>query len=138
MRPGGRATIAPAMNPLPTVGNLTLRYLTLRDWVELTEQWLSGRQIAHESSLRRAGASAVDIAKAAQEYADRRSTFETLGAMCKTSDGCLMILQRAQKLAGATDAQLTEALNGLTPNEVVTSALRCCGFRLEQDSEGNA
>lgn len=125
------------MNPQPTVGNLALRYLTLRDWVELTEQWLSSRQVAHEAALRRAGASPQDIAQAAQDYADKRSTFDTLGQMCKTADGCLMILQRAQRHAGVTDAQLTDALSGLTPNDVVTAALRCCGFRMESEPQGN-
>lgn len=126
------------MNAQPIVGNLTLRFLSLKDWVELTEAWLSARQVAHEAALRRAGATPQEVARAAQEYADRRSTFETLGAMCKTADGCLMILQRAQRLAGATDAQLTDALSGMTPNEVVTGALRCCGFTFSEQSEGNA
>jgi hypothetical protein len=125
------------MNPVPTLGKLTLRFLTLRDWVELTEQWMSARQVAQESALRRGGASATEIAKAAQDYAQRQGTFETLGAMCKTSDGCLMILQRAQKHAGVSDAQLTEAMSGLSPNDIVTAALRCCGFRIEETDSGN-
>lgn len=125
------------MNALPTLGTLTLRFLTLRDWVEVTEAWLSARQVAHEAALRRAGAVPADISKAAQEYADKRSTYETLGQMCRTSDGCLMILQRAQKHAGVTDAQMHEAMSGLSPNEIVATALRCCGFRLDVQAEGN-
>ena len=75
------------------VNGVQLRFLSLRDWCELTQRWLVARQQEHEAALRRAGAAAVDIAKAVQEYADRKSTYELLLEMCKTYDGASLILE---------------------------------------------
>lgn len=121
-----------------TVNGLHLRFLTLRDWASLTERWLAARQTEHEQALRRSGASAADIASALQDYASRKSTYGLLLEMCKTWDGCSMILERAASNAGATPEQLQAALEGTDPDSVAVLAMRACGWDIRpQSAEGN-
>ena len=123
-----------------TVGSLTLRFLTLRDWTELTATWLAARQQEHESALRRANATATDMALAAQEYASRKSAYSTLIDMCKTYDGALSVLSRSAERSGIEAQALDAALEGMDPDSVCVLAMRCCGWDIKptQDaSQGN-
>ena len=121
-----------------TIGSLTLRFLTLRDWNDLTYRWLAARQQEHEQSLRRAGASAVEVAQAVQEYASKRSSYSLLLEMCKTYDGGTMILERAAQNAGVEKDALYAALEGFDPDAVAILAMRACGWEIKgQDDEGN-
>ena len=127
------------MRAQPTVGNLTLRFLTLRDWTDLTARWLGARQAEHEQALRRSGASPVEVAQAAQEYASRRSAYSLLLEMCKTYDGCTLILERAASNAGFPADALNAALEGMDPDAVAIAAMRACGWEIKQPGadEGN-
>lgn len=122
------------------VNGVQLRFLSLRDWCDLTQRWLVTRQQEHEAALRRTGASPVDIAKAAQEYADRKSTYGLLLEMCKTYDGASLILERAAQNGGHPLDVLHAALEGMDPDAVAVLAMRACGWELkaEKDAEGNA
>ena len=121
------------------VNGLQIGYLSLRDWCDLTQRWLVTRQQEHEAALRRAGAAAVDIAKAVQEYADRKSTYGLLLEMCKTYDGCTLILERAASNAGFPADALNAALEGMDPDAVAIAAMRACGWDVKQPGadEGN-
>jgi hypothetical protein len=121
-----------------TIGSLTLRFLTLRDWCELTREWLGARQQAHEQALRRSGASALEIAQAVQQYADRQSAYALLLDMCKTYDGALMILERAGRNSGVSADQVHAALEGANPDDVAILAMRACGWELKASEPGNA
>lgn len=125
------------MKPPLTVNGTTLRYLTLRDWVELTHDWLAARQHEQEASLRRTNADPASALKAAQDYAARRSTYGLLLEMCKTYDGALAILARAAKRAGVTEDGLDAALDGMDPDTVAVLAMRACGWDLKQDGDAN-
>ena len=121
-----------------TIGSLTLRFLTLRDWNDLTYRWLAARQQEHEQALRRAGASALEIAQAIQDYASKRSAYSLLLEMCKTYDGGTMILERAAQNAGVEKDALYAALEGFDPDGVAILAMRACGWEIKaQDDEGN-
>ena len=121
-----------------TIGSLTLRFLTLRDWNDLTYKWLAARQQEHEQALRRAGASALEIAQAIQDYASKRSAYSLLLEMCKTYDGGTMILERAAQNAGVEKDALYAALEGFDPDAVAILAMRACGWEIKgQDDEGN-
>lgn len=121
-----------------TIGSLTLRFLTLRDWNDLTYRWLAARQQEHEQALRRAGASALEIAQAVQDYASKRSAYSLLLEMCKTYDGGTMILERAAQNAGVEKDALYASLEGLDPDAVAILAMRACGWEIKaQDDEGN-
>ena len=121
-----------------TIGSLTLRFLTLRDWNDLTYRWLAARQQEHEQALRRAGASAVEVAQAVQEYASKRSAYSLLLEMCKTYDGGTMILERAAQNAGVEKDELYASLEGLDPDAVAILAMRACGWEIKaQADEGN-
>lgn len=121
-----------------TIGSLTLRFLTLRDWNDLTYRWLAARQQEHEQALRRAGASALEIAQAVQDYASKRSAYSLLLEMCKTYDGGTMILERAAQNAGVDKDALYASLEGLDPDAVAILAMRACGWEIKaQDDEGN-
>ena len=121
-----------------TIGSLTLRFLTLRDWNDLTYKWLAARQQEHEQALRRAGASALEIAQAVQDYASKRSAYSLLLEMCKTYDGGTMILERAAQNAGVEKDALYASLEGLDPDAVAILAMRACGWEIKaQDDEGN-
>ena len=131
-------TIAHTMRAPPTIGSLTLRFLTLRDWNELTQRWLAARQQEHEQALRRCGASALEVAQAAQEYANRRSIYTLLLDMCKSFDGSCMILERAAQRAGITSDALYAELEGLDPDSVAIHAMRACGWEIKPpDDSGN-
>lgn len=121
-----------------TIGSLTLRFLTLRDWCELTREWLGTRQQAHEQALRRSGASALEIAQAVQQYADRQSAYALLLEMCKTYDGALAILERAARNSGIKPDELHAALEGKNPDDVAILAMRACGWELKATEPGNA
>lgn len=127
------------MKAPPTVGSLTLRFLSLRDWTELTAKWLGARQSEHEQALRRAGAAPAEIAQAVQEYAAKRSAYSVLIEMCKTYDGCTLILERAASHAGIRPEELYAALDGLDPETVGMTAMRACGWDIGggSDAEGN-
>lgn len=118
------------------VNGLQIGYLSLRDWCDLTQRWLVTRQQEHEAALRRAGAAPVDIAKAVQEYAERKSAYGLLLEMCKTYDGASMILERAAQNGGQTADALNAALEGMDPDTVAVLAMRACGWELKAD--GNA
>jgi hypothetical protein len=121
-----------------TIGSLTLRFLTLRDWNDLTYRWLAARQQEHEQALRRAGASALEIAQAVQDYASKRSAYSLLLEMCKTYDGGTMILERAAQNAGVEKDALYASLEGLDPDAVAILAMRACGWEIKaQGDEGN-
>lgn len=121
-----------------TIGSLTLRFLTLRDWNDLTYRWLAARQQEHEQALRRAGASALEIAQAVQDYASKRSAYSLLLEMCKTYDGGTMILERAAQNAGVDKDALYASLEGLDPDAVAILAMRACGWEIKaQGDEGN-
>lgn len=123
-----------------TVGSITLRFLTLRDWTDLTATWLAARQQEHELALRRANATAADMALAAQEYASKRSAYATLIDMCKTYDGALAVLTRSAERSGIAPDALDAALEGMDPDSVCVLAMRCCGWDIKppQDaSQGN-
>ena len=129
------------MKPPLTVNGLTLGYLTLRNWCELTQRWLAVRQQEHEQALRRAGAGAAEIARAAQDYAGRKSAYGLLLEMCKTYDGAMLILECAAQRAGVLPDALYAALEGLDPDHVAVLAMRACGWELkagEDASQGNA
>lgn len=128
------------MKAPPTVGHLTLRFLSLRDWTELTAKWLGSRQGEHEQSLRRAGATPIEIAQAVQEYAAKRSSYSLLIEMCKTYDGCTLVLERAAMHAGIRNEELYAALEGMDPESVGMAAMRACGWDIasERDDQGNA
>jgi hypothetical protein len=122
-----------------TIGSLTLRFLTLRDWNDLTMRWLAARQQEHEQALRRSGAGPADIARAVQEYADRRSAYALLLEMCKTFDGACMILERSAQNAGIERDHLHAAMEGLDPDAVAILAMRACGWEIRPQGEsGNA
>lgn len=128
------------MNAPITVNGITLRTICLRDWVELTQRWLAARQQDHEQALRRSGASAGDIAKSAQDYAERKSTYGLLLEMCKTYDGASLILERAAQRNGVLPDALYEALDGMDPDSVAVLAMRSCGWQIkagEDASQGN-
>jgi hypothetical protein len=121
-----------------TIGSLTLRLLTLRDWNDLTYRWLAARQQEHEQALRRAGASALEISQAVQDYASKRSAYSLLLEMCKTYDGGTMILERAAQNAGVEKDALYASLEGLDPDAVAILAMRACGWEIKaQGDEGN-
>lgn len=121
-----------------TIGSLTLRFLTLRDWNDLTYRWLAARQQEHEQALRRAGASPLEVAQAVQDYASRRSAYSLLLEMCKTYDGGTMVLERAAQNAGVEKDELYAALEGLDPDAVAILAMRACGWEIKsQADEGN-
>ena len=123
-----------------TVNGITLRFLCLRDWCELTHRWLAARQQEQEQALRRSGASAVEIAKAAQDYAERKSAYGLLLEMCKTYDGATLILERAAQNGGQTLDALHGAIEGMDPDTVAVLAMRACGWDITagKDAEGNA
>ena len=122
------------------VNGVQIGYLSLRDWCDLTQRWLAARQQEHEAALRRAGAAPVDIAKAAQEYADRKSAYGLLLEMCKTFDGANLILERAAQNGGQPADALHGALSGMDPDTVAVLAMRACGWELkaDKDAEGKA
>lgn len=122
-----------------TIGSLTLRFLTLRDWNDLTHRWLGARQQEHEQSLRRAGASPAEIAHAVQDYAAKRSAYALLLEMCKTYDGASMILERSCQNAGIDRDALYAELDGFDPDAVAVLAMRACGWEIRPPGdEGNA
>lgn len=122
-----------------TINGIVLRFLSLRDWSDLSAKWLAARQHEHEQSLRRAGASAVEIAQAVQEYAAKRSAYGLLLEMCKTWDGCVLILERAAGNSGIRADDLHAALEGLDPDAVAVLAMRACGWEIKPQGEsGNA
>lgn len=123
-----------------TVNGITLRFLCLRDWCELTHRWLAARQQEQEQALRRSGASAVEIAKAAQDYAARKSTYGLLLEMCKTYDGASLILERAAERNGVEPDSLHAAIEGIDPDAVAILAMRACGWELKptEGDSGNA
>ena len=122
------------------VNGVQIGYLSLRDWCDLTQRWLVTRQQEHEAALRRSGAAAVDIAKAVQEYAERKSAYGLLLEMCKTYDGASMILERAAQNAGHPVDAIHAALVGMDPDAVAVLAMRACGWELkaDKDAEGKA
>jgi thiamine monophosphate synthase len=120
-----------------TIGTLTLRFLTLRDWCDLTREWLGERQQAHEQALRRSGAPALEIAQAVQQYAERQSAYALLLEMCKTYDGALMILERAGRNSGVAADQVHAALEGMNPDDVAILAMRACGWEIKATEPGN-
>lgn len=122
------------------VNGLQIGYLSLRDWCDLTQRWLVARQQEHEAALRRSGAAAVDIAKAVQEYADRKSAYGLLLEMCKTFDGASLILERAAQNGGQPVDAMHVALQGMDPDTVAVLAMRACGWELkaDKDAEGKA
>jgi len=120
------------MNRPPIVNGLQLKHLTLRDWVDLTDRWLSVRQQQVEAALRRSGAAHADIARVLEDFSGRQGTYQVLGDMCKTADGCMMLLERSAERAGIGAEALEAALLGMTPDEVAVLALQVCGFRLAQ------
>jgi hypothetical protein len=130
------------MNLPPIANGLQLKHLTLRDWVDLTDRWLSVRQQNVEAAMRRANAGHADIARVLEDYARRQGTYQVLGDMCKTADGCMMLLERAAERAGANADRLESALAGMTPDEIAVLALQACGFRIaaptQDDAAGNA
>ena len=128
------------MKPPLTVNGITLRFLNLRDWCELSQAWLAARQQEQEQALRRSGASAVDMAKAAQDYAAKRSTYGLLVEMCKTFDGASLILERAAHRNGVLPDALHAAIEGLDPDSVAVLAMRACGWdlKVDEDAKGNA
>jgi len=124
------------MNPQPTINGMVLRILSARDWLELSREWVGREQARIESSMRRAGSDAMEVAKAVEDFARDHSTYSVLAAMCKTIDGSLAILDRAAKRAGVGRDALDEALTGVEPDEVIMCAYRCLGFKVTQ--EGSA
>lgn len=127
------------MKPPLTVNGITLRFLCLRDWCELAQQWLATRQQDQEQAMRRSGATAVEMAKAAQDYAAKRSTYGLLLEMCKTFDGAMLILERAAQRNGVLPDALHEAIEGMDPDSVAVLAMRACGWDLKAgDDQGNA
>lgn len=127
------------MKPPITVNGITLRYLCLKDWTELTHRWWSVRQQDHEQALRRANATAVEIAQAAQEYTAKRSTYGLLLEMCKTYDGASLVLERAAERSGISSDALHVALEGMDPDSVAVLAMRACGWDIKPPTDsGNA
>jgi hypothetical protein len=124
------------MTPQPTINGMVLRILSARDWLELSREWVGREQARIESSMRRTGADAMEVAKAVEDFARDHSTYSVLAAMCKTIDGSLAILDRAAKRAGVGRDALDEALTGVEPDEVIMCAYRCLGFKVTQ--EGSA
>lgn len=123
-----------------TAGTVTFKFLSLRDWTELTTKWLAARQQEHEAALRRSGAAAQDIALAAQDYASKRSAYGTLIEMCKTYDGALMVLERGAQRGGFDASALDAALEGMDPDGVCILAMRVCGWDIkppQDDQQGN-
>lgn len=127
------------MKPPLTVNGITLRFLCLRDWCELSQQWLAARQQEQEQAMRRSGASAVDMAKAAQDYAAKRSTYGLLVEMCKTFDGAMLILERSAQRSGVLPETLHAAIEGMDPDSVAVLSMRACGWDLKvgEDAQGN-
>lgn len=126
------------MKPPLTVNGITLRFLCLRDWCELSQQWLAIRQQDQESAMRRSGATAVEMAKAAQDYAAKRSTYGLLLEMCKTFDGAMLILERSAQRTGILPDALHSAIEGMDPDSVAVLAMRACGWDLKAgDDQGN-
>ena len=126
------------MKPQPVLNGLTLRILSARDWLELAREWIAREQSRIESSMRRAGASGIDVATAVEEFAKQHSSYSVLAAMCKTIDGSLAILDRAATRAGVSKDALNEALTGVEPDEVILCAYRCLGFSLADAGDGSA
>ena len=124
------------MKPQPTINGLALRILSARDWLELSREWIGREQARIESSMRRAGASGMEVAKAVEEFAGQHSTYSVLSSMCKTIDGSLAVLDRAALRANVSKDALNEALTGVDPEEVIMCAYRCLGFSLA--NEGSA
>lgn len=122
-----------------TINGIHVRFLCLRDWCELTQRWLATRQQEHEQALRRNGATPVEVAKAVQDYAERKSTYGLLLEMCKTYDGAALILERAAERNGVLADALHAALEGMDPDAVAVLAMRACGWDLkaDKDAEGN-
>jgi len=119
------------------INGVELRFLSLRDWCDLTHRWLMTRQQEHEAALRRGGASAVDVAKAVQEYAERKSTYGLLLEMCKTYDGAALILERAAQNAGQPADTMHAALEGMDPDSVAVLAMRACGWDIRPGTDAN-
>lgn len=128
------------MKPPLTVNGITLRFLCLRDWCEVSQQWLATRQQEQEQAMRRSGATAVEMAKAAQDYAARKSTYGLLVEMCKTFDGAMLILERSAQRSGVLPDALHAAFEGMDPDSVAVLAMRACGWDLKvgEDAQGNA
>jgi hypothetical protein len=124
------------MTPQPIINGMVLRILSARDWLELSREWVGREQARIESSMRRAGAEGMEIAKAVEDFAKDHGTYSVLAAMCRTIDGSLAILDRAAKRAGVTREALDEALVGVEPDQVIMCAYRCLGFKVAQ--EGSA
>lgn len=123
------------MNPQPTVGNLTLRILSPRDWLELSREWIGKEQAKIEASMRRAGANGTEIAREVERFAESHQTYSVLVAMCRNVEGSLMILDRAAQRAGVSRDALDEAMVGHQPDELMMCAYRCMGFRVADDSK---
>jgi hypothetical protein len=124
------------MTPQPIINGMTLRILSARDWLELSREWVGREQARIESSMRRAGADGMEVAKAVEDFAKDHGTYSVLAAMCRTIDGSLAILDRAAKRAGVTREALDEALTGVEPDQVIMCAYRCLGFKVTD--EGSA
>jgi hypothetical protein len=122
------------MTPQPIINGMTLRILSARDWLELSREWVGREQARIESSMRRAGADGMEVAKAVEDFAKDHSTYSVLSAMCRTIDGSLAILDRAAKRASVTREALDEALTGVEPDQVIMCAYRCLGFRVAEES----
>jgi hypothetical protein len=123
------------MNPLPTIGTATLRVLSPRDWLELSREWLSKEQHRLEASMKRAGATGIDVAREIERFAESHSTFSVLVAMCRSVEGSLMIIDRAATRAGLSRDALDEALEGVQPDDIMLTAYRCMGFKLADDDK---
>ena len=125
------------MKPPLTYNGITFRYLTLRDWCELTSEWLAVRQMEMEQAMRRSGADPASVLKAAQDGAARKSANALLLDMCKTFDGCSAILERSAKRTGIMPDALNAALEGADPDTVAVLAMRACGWDIKVDGDAN-
>jgi hypothetical protein len=122
------------MTPNPTIGSLSLRTLSPRDWLELSRDWIGKEQAKIEASMRRAGASGTEIAREVERFAESHQTYSVLVAMCRNVEGSLMIIDRAATRAGVTREAVDEAMVGLQPEELMLCAYRCMGFKVSDDS----
>jgi hypothetical protein len=127
------------MTPQPTIGNVTLRTLSPRDWLELSREWIGKEQAKIEASMRRAGATGTEIAREVERFAESHQTYSVLVAMCRNVEGSLMILDRAAQRASVSREALDDAMTGLQPDELMLCAYRCMGFRMSDGgSEGSS
>ena len=126
------------MNAQPIIGDVALRILSPRDWLELSREWLSKEQAKLEASMKRAGAAGIDVAREVERFAESHSTFGVLVAMCRNLEGSMMIIDRSAARAGISRETLDAAMVGVQPEDLMMCAYRCMGFKVASDDDAKS